>query len=163
MNQFLEDFRQRIETGKTRLLAISEEQASEARPDKWSPKQILGHLIDSAANNHERFVRAQFTNDLVCRGYDQDAWVTVQQYQNEPWADLIELWAAYNRHLLHLIGVMPKNLLNSDRKEHNLDQVAFRPVSRSSSTTLEYFVRDYADHLSHHLTQIFGPDTATNN
>ena len=46
--------------------------------DKWSPREIVGHLIDSAANNHQRFVRAQFTDDLVFSGYQQAEWVGVQ-------------------------------------------------------------------------------------
>jgi hypothetical protein len=155
MDQFLTDFRYTIEDGKNRLLAIPAEQARAGEADKWSPKQIIGHLIDSAANNHQRFVRAQFTSDLVCPGYQQDAWVDVQKYNNESWPDLINLWAAYNLHLAHVVSVMDHHELTRSRDQHNLDQIAFKAVDKNTPTTLEYFIRDYVDHLQHHLNQIF--------
>jgi hypothetical protein len=158
MNKFLEDFRQTIEIARARLLAIHPDDAGKGHPDKWSPKEIVGHLIDSTTNNHQRFVRAQFTNDLICPGYDQNAWVTTQKYNDASWPDLVNLWAAYNLHLLHVISVMPKDSLTLVRKEHNLDQVAWKPVDKSSPTTLEYFVRDYAGHMRHHLRQILGKE-----
>ena len=158
MNQFLEEFRRTVEDAKARLLAIPAEDARLGSPEKWSPKQIVGHLIDSAANNHQRFVRTQSTNDLICEGYDQDAWVTVQKYNDEPWPDLVQLWAAYNLHLAHVIAVMPHDALTRARTEHNLDKIAFKAVDKNSPTTLEYFVRDYAGHMRHHLTQILGED-----
>jgi len=65
-----------------RLLEIPEQQSAIARSeDKWSPKEIIGHLIDSASNNHQRFVRAQFTDELIFAGYEQEGWVRVQDYQ----------------------------------------------------------------------------------
>lgn len=155
MDQFLQDFRRTIETGKTRLLAIPEDVASVGTANQWSAKEIVGHLIDSAANNHQRFVRAQATNDLICSGYDQNAWVSSQQYNQESWADLVHLWAAYNLHLVHFISVMPLDVLSRPRAKHNLDQVGWKAVDQSTPTTLEYFIRDYAGHLQHHLNQIF--------
>ena len=155
MDQFLHDFRRIIESGKARLLAIPEDKATIGTPDQWSAKEIVGHLIDSAANNHQRFARAQLTDDLVCSGYDQNAWVTAQKYNQEAWVDLVELWAAYNLHLLHFVSVMPQEVLTRARKKHNLHQVAWKAVDESTPTTLEYFIRDYAGHLQHHLNQIF--------
>ena len=155
MDQFLQDFRTTIETAKTLLLAIPEDRASAGTENQWSAKEIVGHLIDSAANNHQRFVRAQATDDLICSGYDQNAWVTSQKYNQEPWADLVEFWAAYNLHLLHFFSVMPQDVLSRARQKHNLNQVAFKAVDQSTPTTLEYFIRDYAGHLQHHLNQIF--------
>jgi hypothetical protein len=67
-------------------------------PGKWSTKEVVGHLIDSAANNHQRFVRAQWTDDLLCPTYAQDEWVRTQRYQEAPWPDLVELFRTYNRH-----------------------------------------------------------------
>jgi hypothetical protein len=154
MKQFLEDFSRTIQEAEKQLIAIPENTAAAGAPGKWSSKQIVGHLIDSAANHHLRFVRAQTTNDLVCSGYDQEAWVNAQRYDQESWANLVQLWSAYNRHLLHFISAMPDDALKRDRQEHNLDQVAFKSVSTNTSTTLEYFVRDYVDHLVHHLNQI---------
>jgi len=158
MDQFLEEFRRNIEDSKKRLLAMSENQASVSLPGKWSPKQIVGHLIDSAANNHQRFVRASFTTDLVCPGYDQEAWVTLQRYDSESWNDLVKLWAGYNSHLLHVVSVIPREALSRSRTEHNLDRVAFKAVDKSTPTTLEYFVKDYVEHMRHHLRQILGTE-----
>jgi hypothetical protein len=155
MEKFLEEFDAWIDGSEKRLRAIPDEEASHQPPGKWSPKQILGHLIDSAANNHHRFVKAHFTDDLICSEYDQERWVSVQKYNNEAWTNLITLWVAYNRHLLHVVSVMPEEILGADRKQHNLDQVAFKPVGKEMSTTLKYFVEDYADHMRHHLIQIF--------
>ena len=156
MNQFLEDFRRTVADGKARLLAITADDARVGKPGQWSPKQIVGHLIDSAANNHHRFVRAQFTHDLICPGYDQDTWVDTQKYNDEPWADLVQLWASYNLHLAHVISVMPEETLSRIRAEHNLDKIAWKTVDKNSPTTLEYFIRDYAGHMRHHLSQILG-------
>jgi len=156
MNQFLEDFRRTVADGKARLLAIPADDARVGKTGQWSPKQIVGHLIDSAANNHHRFVRAQFTHDLICPGYDQDTWVDTQKYNDEPWTDLVQFWASYNLHLAHVISVMPEEALSRIRTEHNLDKIAWKTVDKNSPTTLEYFIRDYAGHMRHHLSQILG-------
>ena len=79
MEQWLEDFRRTIDTASPQLLKLSEAEAERPRAEEhWSSKQILGHLIDSAANNHARFVLAQIKDDLVFAGYDQNNWVEIQ-------------------------------------------------------------------------------------
>ena len=80
-------------------------------PGKWSIKEIIGHLIDSAANNHRRFVEAQFQDTLVFAGYAQDAWVRSQRYQDADWPSLVALWARYNDHLMHVVRNIPPALL----------------------------------------------------
>src|SRR5919204_3614460 len=72
-------------------------------PGKWSKKEILGHLVDSAANNHQRFVRLQLMSRIDLPGYDGDEWVRIQRYQDRPWGELIELWRNYNIQLASLI------------------------------------------------------------
>lgn len=154
--QFLDDFRATIVSAKARLSDISEAQSREkSSPDEWSPVEVLGHLIDSAANNHQRFVRAQFTDDLVFAGYEQEQWVSSQKYSDESWAEVIQLWSAYNLHLLHVFSVIPKDILTKARSPHTLDQIAFNLVDKNDPATLEYLIRDYVDHLRHHLDQIF--------
>jgi hypothetical protein len=125
------------------------ESASRERPaaEKWSRKQILGHLIDSASNNHQRFVRAQLVEALSFPPYAQEGWVAVQAYDDEPWDDLIELWTAYNRHLLHVMARVPPD-------KHG------RPcqVGPDEPMNLGDLMRDYVRHLEHHLGQILGAE-----
>jgi hypothetical protein len=160
--QFLSDFRDTILSATARLKGITEEQSRRGTSeDNWAPIQILGHLVDSAANNHQRFVRGQFTDDLVFPGYEQDRWVSSQKYRDESWPDLIQLWSAYNLHLLHVVSVIPENVLTKARENHSLDQIAFNSVDRSKPATLEYLIRDYVVHLRHHLDQIFAVTGST--
>ena len=150
------DLRQAVERAAARLRAMSEEEAQRPRTaDKWSAKQIIGHLIDSAANNHRRFVLAQLRDDLAFEGYEQEDWVRVQHYDREPWPLLVELWQHYNLHLLHVMAHTPSDKLQTPCTQHTLDRIAFRTVSASEPTTLEYLMRDYVRHLQHHLEQIF--------
>jgi hypothetical protein len=156
----LEDFRERVESGAMRLLSISEERSERRSSDgKWSPKEIIGHLIDSAANNHQRFVRAQFTDDLVFPGYEQEQWVQAQCYQRESWPQLIQLWRAYNLHLHHVVSCVPEEKLTKPRAPHSLQRIAWKTVSAEQPVTLEYLIRDYIAHLKHHLDQIFDART----
>ncbi|MCX8010273.1 MAG: DinB family protein [Ignavibacteria bacterium] len=156
MNALIENFLSVVKLSESKLNQINEEQSS-ARPSEngWSPKEILGHLIDSACNNHRRFVLAQFTEDLKFPGYEQNGWVKVQTYQNESWNDLIQLWKYYNLHIIHLIKSIPENELKKLRKVHNLNEIAWKKVEPNESVTLEYFIEDYFGHMKHHLSQIF--------
>jgi hypothetical protein len=153
--QFLNEFEQTVESTATRLLSLSEGQIREAREDKWTRKQILGHLIDSAANNHQRFVKAQFNTALVFPGYEQERWVDVQHYNDEDWSQLVQLWKLYNLHLAHLASFISPEVLRGERAEHNLDVIAWQSVDKTEPVTLEYFIRDFAGHMRHHLNQIF--------
>jgi hypothetical protein len=154
--QFLTDFRATVVDATARLREIpATESRQKSTPEDWAAIEVLGHLVDSAANNHQRFVRAQFTDELVFPGYAQNEWVSSQKYADESWPELIQLWSSYNLHLHHLASVIPASVLTKPRATHNLDQIAFKAVDKSEATTLEYFIRDYVDHLHHHLDQIF--------
>src|SRR5438552_11710937 len=101
-----------IETVAPWLKQLSDAEASiRPAPGKWSKKEILGHLLDSAANNHQRFVRLQLQSYVELPGYEQDGWVRVQAYQGLPWNEIIDLWQSYNRHLAHLIRHVDSNAL----------------------------------------------------
>lgn len=157
MVDYIDGFRATLDVAEPKLRAISDAAAAEPRaPGKWSRKEILGHLIDSASVNHERFVRGLESDDLVLSGYDQDAWVAAQQYNERAWADLIDLWSAYNRHLVHVMSRAPAAHRLRLRERHNLDDIAFRSVSPDVPATLDYLMSDYVVHLEHHLTQILG-------
>jgi hypothetical protein len=126
------------------LRAFAEEAASAKRkPEVWSIKETLGHLIDSAANNHQRFVRAQQVDTFSWPGYAQEAWVRLQDHQSRPWLELVEFWIHYNRHLAHTIARIPDKALNVPCR-----------IGTSAPVTLGFLLQDYLSHLRHHLKQI---------
>ena len=152
---YVEDLRSTVIGAAERLQGVSDcIAARRADEAKWSCKEIIGHLVDSAANNHQRFVRAQFQEDLIFAGYAQVEWVGAQNYQEAPWANLVLLWREFNLHLAHVIESMPSTERTRLRHRHNLDEIAWKPVSANEPTTLDYFMRDYVDHLHHHLRQV---------
>jgi hypothetical protein len=120
-----------------------DEVSSKDRPDKWSKKEILGHLIDSAANNHQRFVRASCNAAASFPTYDQNDWVRIQQYNESEWEELVELWSAYNRHLSDVIERIPEEAMSSPCN-----------IGKEEPVTLEFVVKDYLRHLRHHMNQI---------
>jgi DinB superfamily len=129
---------------RPRLDAIEESPAGvPIAAGKWSRKQILGHLLDSAFNNHQRFVRAQLAPSLAFPGYAQDSWVAAQAYDRRSWADVVALWAAVNRHLAHVVA--------------HIDPLALdRPcaIGDGAPVTLRFLAEDYVRHLRHHLAQV---------
>ncbi|MDQ3805258.1 MAG: DinB family protein [Acidobacteriota bacterium] len=155
MKDVVEEFERTVEEAARRLLALGEAESGR-RPagGGWSAKETVGHLIDSAANNHQRFVRAQARDDLVFDGYEQDAWIAAQHYQDAPWGRLVELWRLYNLHLAHVVARVPEGELRRPRHPHSLHRIAFRLVDEAEPATLEYLIRDYVEHLKHHLKQI---------
>lgn len=110
---------------------------------KWVRQEILGHLIDSAVNNHRRFVRAQFGDPFVWPGYDQQAWVQLQRYRERPWLELVDLWVGLNRYLASIIEAAPADRL----------QTSCRIGSREPAS-LEWWMRDYVRHVRHYLEQL---------
>ena len=155
MYDFAEELRRTVETAAPRLAALGdEESAARPAPGAWSKKETLGHLVDSAANNHRRFVLAQLRDDLDFEGYAQEGWVGTQHYNDEPWPQLVSLWRHYNLHLAHVMAHAPADKLTREHRLHTLHRIAFEPVARERPATLEYLMRDYVTHLKHHLGQI---------
>lgn len=147
-----------VDLATPRLLALPAETATHrTAPGRWSPIEILGHLMDSASNNHQRFVRAADQNDLVFPGYAQDDWVSRQQYQSAPWEEIVNLWGLYNRHLARVMAATPHDVRTRQHVRHNLHRIAFRVVPEEQPATLDYFMHDYVDHLEHHLSQMLAP------
>jgi hypothetical protein len=156
---YVDDLSRTLEEAVPALKGLSAEaSARRPAPGKWSPREIIGHLIDSASNNHQRFVRAQFQDDLVFTGYDQDRWVDVQRYQDAPWTELVDLWAGFNRQLARVMRAVPEAVRLKSHRRHNLHQLAWRPIPAGSPATLDSFMADYVGHLEHHLRQILGSE-----
>jgi hypothetical protein len=121
----------------------SEESAAPILTGGWSRKQLLGHLIDSASNNHQRFVRASLLDSLEFPSYDQNGWSHVQAAEKVEWSLLTALWADYNKYLAHVIARLPPAKLH----------VPIR-IGQNEPVTLKYLAQDYLRHLLHHLGQI---------
>ncbi|RYU96604.1 DinB family protein [Emticicia agri] len=131
------------------LQVISEEDASiKPQPNKWSKKEILGHLIDSATNNQHKFVRTMAQPHIDFVGYAQDFWVAEQRYNHRNWKEIINFWYAYNLHIAHIIeSVNPAYLSNTIS------------IEGSGPFTLAFIMEDYVEHLKHHLKAIL-PDAS---
>src|SRR3954463_3127189 len=108
MEFYVLDFRNTIAKATPLLEAIGDEASRKPpAPRKWCPREVLGHLIDSASNNHGRFLRALQQDSLVFPGYDQDAWVEAQRYRERAWTDLISLWRGFNLHIANVMEGAP--------------------------------------------------------
>jgi hypothetical protein len=151
---YITELRTIVDKESARLLGAPPD-AVERRPAKggWSAKEILGHLIDSAAVNHQRFVRAQW-QDLVFAAYAQDDWVHAQKYQDAPWLELVALWREYNRHIARVMAAIPADVRTRSTRIHNLHEIAMHPAPKDEPATLDYLMNDYVQHLQHHLKQI---------
>ncbi len=130
-----------IESWRKKLLELHASTAhAKPDPDRWSISEVVGHLVDSACNNHQRFVRAQHCSDFVFPKYEQNEWVAAANYQACDWASLVELWYHYNRLIATLI--------------RNIDPASLSTpctITPYETCTLGFLVSDYLDHMKHHL------------
>lgn len=131
INKIPEDFRQMSE------IEISQRPA----PQKWSKKEILGHLCDSAINNLERFIKIQYEKEpLILTPYDQVHWVKIQGYQELPLNEVMNLWVSLNKKIIYVIKNIPNEKLAL--------QCGFENNQRM---TLQWLIQDYLEHMEHHL------------
>jgi hypothetical protein len=139
----IQNFEAIVSAFHDRLLKVPEAKTSvKPAPDKWSLKEIVGHLIDSASNNHQRFVRLQEESSLSLPGYNQENWIRIQRYNSMSWADLVSLWYLMNNLLLHIIKGIPEDCRG------NIYHSSDGPI------TLGGLVNDYFGHMQGH-TQHF--------
>jgi len=144
MKELSEKLLATVEKVEPRLRAIgATESANPLKPGGWSRKQVLGHLIDSASNNHQRFVRAAQQASLEFPAYDQDGNIRVEVPQEADWSVLVALWAAYNRYLAHVISHLPPSKLETICR-----------IGSGQPVTLSFVANDYLTHMVHHLRQI---------
>lgn len=118
-----------------------------ARPGlgEWSVKEIVGHLVDSASNNHQRFVRLQVADGLVFPDYSQNntSWVAIQRYQAADWDDLLALWRHFNLHLARIIRTVDLQCIDH-----------IWVIDEDTTITLGELMTDYLRHLKDHLQHI---------
>jgi hypothetical protein len=142
-NRFTNRLKQLLEVIPNMLLQLPEDEFSaKANADIWSKKQILGHLIDSAANNHQRFIRVQYESALTIV-YDQNKWNALNHYQQLDSKHIIHLWTLYNKHLLEVIKRIPAENLTGECN-----------TGDDKPLTLQFLIDDYVVHMEHHLKQI---------
>jgi hypothetical protein len=137
------------------------ELSRKASPEKWSAKEVLGHLIDSAYNNHRRFLRALDQEDLIFTGYDQEAWVMLNGYQDREGSDVIDTFLLVQQHLASLLSRLPAERVNALTTRHEFHRMAMRKVAENTPSSLGFLIEDYLFHLVHHLRQIFPDFQAT--
>ena len=113
--------------------------------DAWSIKEIVGHMIDSASNNHQRFVRLHLTENLTFPDYGQDNihWVSIQNYQDRTWSELLVLWHYFNMQLAFIIRSVDPSCLSHVWQ-----------ADPQTNVTLFDLMTDYYRHLKEHLDQI---------
>jgi hypothetical protein len=122
------------------LVTLSEAEASVPEQEgKWSAKEVVGHLIDSAVNNLGRIIRLQIEAGQIEAGYEQMAWVNLQHYREREWSQVLALWFALNEHMAWTIGHVEKARL------------ANRGVVEGEALTLGFLIEDYVAHMEHHL------------
>ena len=144
MKNLAEEFRVRISAAYQRLSGISESQASSPyRPGGWLRKEVLGHLLDSAANNHMRIAHAAVSGHFEGPGYEQDEWVRIHNYEAAEWPSLLRQW--HDRNLL--IGIVVEHI-----PEDRL--AALCRIGESAPVPLGFIITDYLDHMDHHISQI---------
>ena len=136
-----------IETEESLLKDLSIEIITQRRnKQNRTIKQILGHLVDSASNNHQRMVRLQYSKNLLSfpdYRQDNDLWIALQNYQNADWTNLIQLWKFYNLHIIQIIHSVDKNKLGSYWYDFE-----------GTKVTLKEMIEGYLDHLLLHIKEI---------
>ncbi|MGN7395019.1 DinB family protein [Peribacillus frigoritolerans] len=110
-------------------------------PHKWSKKEILGHLCDSALNNMNRFIKIQYeVQPYVIQPYNQDQWVLVQNYQERPLDEIVNLFCTLNKQIIHIITNTP-----NDRLSNLCD------IGNNQLKSMEWLIKDYLEHMEHHI------------
>jgi hypothetical protein len=129
-----------------KINALSDaELSTKPLPNKWSKKEVLGHLIDSAHNNLRRFICGQYETSPSKIVYDQDFWVVANDYQNLNKEDVIQLWVLMNKQISAVLLQM---------KESNFNKVTDTGKTEVKLYSLQFLAEDYVRHLKHHLNQI---------
>ena len=148
MKTIAEKIRELVIAAKPELLKITADSAGyKQAPESWSKKEILGHLLDSAANNHQRIIRGaqNIAGDFPV--YNQNRWVEIQQYNKMDWNELVGFFTLFNFHICRVIELLPGDVLKNPVN-----------IGKESQVNLEFIIKDYLRHLEHHLKKILQPN-----
>ena len=126
-----------LEAWRPRLAAVDETAADQVVGTRWTRKELLGHLLDSALNNYQRYIRLQQGDLEGFPGYEPDPWVDAGAYRQGEWGQLVSLWYLFNRQLALVIRGIPPAAEKNRWVDKDVD--------------LAFLVRDYLDHMNHHL------------
>lgn len=143
---YTDEIKRVIDEWEPKLLALPEDVITERRNHQnRTIKQLLGHLVDSASNNHQRMIRLQYNENLVFPDYqqDNDRWIAIQDYQHADWQNLVILWKSFNLHIIHLIQSIDTSKLNNCWTNFENERV-----------TLEDMIKGYPQHLNLHIGDI---------
>jgi hypothetical protein len=141
-----------VERETAALRSFPEKQTSDrpSGPSSWSSKEELGHLIDSATNNHVRFVRAAIEPEMHGPKYAQEDWVSMHAYQDMPWSSIVAFWVQYNTFIADVIARIPDNKLTT---------LCF--IGDGEPVTLRFLIEDYMLHAQHHLDHLLRREKVT--
>jgi len=146
MKEFIERLNYLIQTVPLKIKQFSEQEFSEQELNKWSKKEVIGHLCDSATNNLHRFIKIQIEEQpFVVVPYNQNNWVLVQDYQCIPNYEIVDFWTTLNKQIARVIAKIPEEKL-----------LYLCDIGDNKSITLSELIQDYLRHMDHHLVQIFG-------
>ena len=145
MNKLISEIRQIIDEFTIRITGIPDfEFSAKTTPGKWSRKEVLGHLTDSAQNNLRRFICGQYESSprIV---YDEDFWVNANNYGRAEKQTVIEGWRQANESICRVLSSMA---------QENYDKTCNTGKDAVQLRTLEWLAADYVKHMKHHLNQI---------
>ena len=144
MSKTAETFTEGCAEIRAALLAFSAFNAEKPyRQGGWTRKEVLGHMLDSAANNHQRFVRAALEGRYAGPGYEQNGWVSLHGYRDLPWETLLNWWIAAHQSLARVVARIPEERMET-----------MCAVGDGTPVTLRFLMEDYVAHQRHHLAQI---------
>lgn len=137
---------QYIDAWEQKLIELPVETITQKRnKQNRTIKQILGHLIDSASNNHQRMIRLQYNEKLTFPDYQKgnDLWIALQDYQNADWNVTIQLWKYYNLHMIQVIKSVDQSKLQNSWQNFE-----------DTTVTLQQMIEGYLEHIDLHLNEI---------
>jgi hypothetical protein len=147
MKSTIDELLRVVEAYTEKIEKLSDEEFSiKPLPNKWSKKEVLGHLIDSSQNNIRRFITGQYESVPPKIIYDQDFWVMANNYQEMKKEDIILLWKLMNQRIAKVLSNMPRE---------NYSHTADSGKDKIQLHTLSWLADDYVKHMKHHLNQIF--------